>query len=75
MQQQLVTAEAERDAHIAFTNALTCDSFKRTERNDEKAFPAMRLSVAILTLSLFAPTVSVSAQNAARPPLTNDGVI
>jgi len=75
VQQQLVTAEAERDAHIAFTNALTCDSFKRTERNDEKAFPAMRLSVAILTLSLFAPTVSVSAQNAARPPLTNDGVI
>jgi hypothetical protein len=33
------------------------------------------LLVAILTLSLFAPTVSVSAQNAARPTITNDDVI
>jgi hypothetical protein len=41
----------------------------------KKHSPAMRLIVAILTLSLFAPTVSVSAQNAARPPLTNDDVI
>ena len=40
-----------------------------------KHYPAMRLIVAILTLCLFAPTVSVSAQNAPRPPLTNDDVI
>jgi len=35
----------------------------------------MRLLVAILTLSLFAPTVSVSAQNAQPGPITNDDVI
>ena len=40
-----------------------------------KHYPTMRLIVAILTLCLFAPTVSVSAQDAPRPPLTNDDVI
>jgi len=41
----------------------------------KKHSPTMRLLVAILTLSLFAPTVSVSAQNAERPTITNDDVI
>ena len=36
---------------------------------------SVRLIAAILTLSLFAPTVSVSAQNAERPLITNDDVI
>ena len=35
----------------------------------------MRLVVAILTFSLLAPTVNLSAQTAARPPLRNDDVI
>jgi len=36
---------------------------------------SVRLIAAILTLSLFAPTVSVSAQNAQPGPITNDDVI
>ena len=41
----------------------------------KKQTTAVRLVVALLTFSLLAPIVSVSAQNAERPPLTNDDVI